>query len=127
MTSRRRRQMTGFGDPRDEVVASIYSIRRPEMARAMTSCCISDVPSKIAWFKFPGFRGPSRSARLTLTRHEAMPDVGSWGLVHPFLGCRLGTPWSGSSGIDQVKKALVRASSDGESSKIGPRSGGTGR
>ena len=27
----------------------IYSIRRPEMARLMTSCWISDVPSKIVW------------------------------------------------------------------------------
>ena len=27
----------------------IYSIRRPDMARAMTSCWISEVPSKIVW------------------------------------------------------------------------------
>jgi hypothetical protein len=27
-----------------------YSMRRPEMACAMTSCWISDVPSKIVWF-----------------------------------------------------------------------------
>ena len=28
---------------------SVYSIRRPDIARAMTSCWISDVPSKIVW------------------------------------------------------------------------------
>ena len=34
---------------------TIYSIRRPEIARLMTSCWISDVPSKIVWFNLSGF------------------------------------------------------------------------
>ena len=32
-----------------------YSMRRPLMARLMTSCWISLVPSKIVWFKLSGF------------------------------------------------------------------------
>ena len=34
--------------------SQIYSIRRPEIARAMTSCWISDVPSKIVWIRLSG-------------------------------------------------------------------------
>jgi len=30
-------------------------MRMPEMARAMTSCWVSLVPSKIVWFTVPGF------------------------------------------------------------------------
>ena len=35
--------------------SQIYSIRRPLIARAITSCWISDVPSKIVWLSGPGF------------------------------------------------------------------------
>jgi hypothetical protein len=38
----------------------IYSIRRPEIARAITSCWISLVPSKIVWFTFSDFLVSSR-------------------------------------------------------------------
>jgi hypothetical protein len=34
-----------------------YSIRKPLIARAITSCWISDVPSKIVWLTVPGFLG----------------------------------------------------------------------
>ena len=33
----------------------IYSIRMPDIARAITSCWISLVPSKIVWISVPGF------------------------------------------------------------------------
>ncbi len=39
--------MRAIGNVR--LVTSIYSMRRPEMARAMTSRWISEVPSKIVW------------------------------------------------------------------------------
>jgi hypothetical protein len=32
----------------------IYSMRRPDMARAITNCWISLVPSKIVWVTLPG-------------------------------------------------------------------------
>ena len=32
-------------------VASLYSMRRPEIARAITSCWISLVPSKMVWIR----------------------------------------------------------------------------
>ncbi len=38
----------------------IYSMRRPEIARAITNCWISDVPSKIVWFTVSGFPGLPR-------------------------------------------------------------------
>ena len=38
-----------------------YSIRRPEIARAMTSCWISDVPSKIVWIFGETSSEPARS------------------------------------------------------------------
>ena len=38
-----------------EIGERIYSTRRPEIARAMTSCWISEVPSKIVWLTVPGF------------------------------------------------------------------------
>ena len=37
--------------------SQIYSMRRPEIARAITSCWISEVPSKIVWITVPGFLG----------------------------------------------------------------------
>ena len=39
------------------VLRALYSIRIPEIARAITSCWISEVPSKIVWLTVPGFPG----------------------------------------------------------------------
>jgi hypothetical protein len=47
-----------------------YSMRRPEIARAMTSCWISLVPSKIVWLTLPGLSGAVLCRPMPLTRRD---------------------------------------------------------
>jgi hypothetical protein len=51
------------------------------MARAITSCWISLVPSKIVWITLPDFSGASSCRVVLLTRHDAN---GPFHLVPPF-------------------------------------------
>jgi hypothetical protein len=60
-----------------------HSIRRPEIARAITSCWISLVPSKIVWLRSSSFLGIARqrSVRQTgvLHRGRVAPSAQFWG------------------------------------------------
>ena len=47
------------------------------MARAMTSCWISDVPSKIVWIKLSGFGWSASSWLMRLTRYDGESAPGS--------------------------------------------------
>ena len=48
--------------------SSDYSTRIPLIARAITSCWISLVPSKIVWLTVPGFLGALRFGDVVATR-----------------------------------------------------------
>ena len=69
----------------------IYSIRRPDIARAITSCWISLVPSKIVWLTVLGFPGVTScgAVRRDQVIREST-DSGSCHRFHPFLGRKLG-------------------------------------
>jgi hypothetical protein len=49
-----------------------HSIRRPEIAREMTSCWISLVPSKIVWLTLTGFVSDAQCCHVPLTWAFAM-------------------------------------------------------
>jgi hypothetical protein len=49
-----------------------YSIRRPEIARAMTTCWISDVPSKIVWFRVSESAQAVWCCLMPLTRRDSL-------------------------------------------------------
>jgi hypothetical protein len=51
-----------------ELEAQLRSIRRPEMARAITSCWISLVPSKIVWIRLSGSAGVVRCFAVRSSR-----------------------------------------------------------
>ena len=59
------------------VTSAIYSIRRPEMARAMTNCWISLVPSKIVWFKLSEFSRSVSWCSVPLNRNDASARIAS--------------------------------------------------
>jgi hypothetical protein len=56
-----------------------HSIRRPEIAREMTSCWICSVPSKMSWLTFTGFVNAAQCCHVPLTRAFAK---------HQFTECR---------------------------------------
>ena len=61
-----------------------YSIRRPDIARAMTSCWISEVPSKIVWIKLSAFSGAVPYRTVPLTRQATRAQVWSvWCRLRP--------------------------------------------
>jgi hypothetical protein len=49
-----------------------YGMRRPEIAREMTSCWISLVPSKIVKLTFTGFVNTAQCCHVPLTRGFAI-------------------------------------------------------
>lgn len=49
----RHRTLPAWSGRKPLVFLGFYSTRKPEIARAMTSCWISDAPSKIVW-NLPG-------------------------------------------------------------------------
>ena len=53
-----------------------YSIRRPDIARAITSCWISLVPSKIVWIKLSAFSGVVPYRTVPLIRCDAFASPG---------------------------------------------------
>ncbi len=61
--------------------SQIYSIRRPEIARAITSCWISLVPSKIVWLTVSSFPGVVRRGPVVVNRDYASRR---FRLVSPF-------------------------------------------
>lgn len=63
--------MTPRRDPLPETL--IYSIRRPEMAREITSCWICSVPSKMSKLSQSRSASPSRSLTWTFVR-RVPPD-----------------------------------------------------
>jgi len=56
---------------RRAAVFESYSIRRPEIARLMTNCWISLVPSKIVWLTLTGFVSDVQCCHVALTRASA--------------------------------------------------------
>lgn len=63
-----------------------YSMRMPLIARAITSCWISDVPSKIVWFSVPGLLGVDECCSMPLGSGFADVGDGSCQSVRPILG-----------------------------------------
>ena len=76
--------------------SQIYSIRRPEIARAITNCWISEVPSKIVWITVSGFLGVASCRCVRAT----------WSFAnHRF---RLMSPFPSVSG-DETRDGLQRS------------------
>ena len=61
-------------------------MRRPEIARLMTSCWISLVPSKIVWFKLSGFAASISCYRALLSTPHAIDRVSSCCRIRLVLG-----------------------------------------
>jgi hypothetical protein len=63
-----------------------YSIRRPEIARAITICWISLVPSKIVWLTFTGFASDAQCGHVPLNRAFAIRVSAGCCTVRSVLG-----------------------------------------
>jgi hypothetical protein len=58
----------------------------PEIARLMTSCWISLVPSKIVWLTLTGFVSAAQCCHVPLTRRFAIRVSDGWCSVRSVLG-----------------------------------------